>query len=116
MLFGIKLILIFIARTHTIISALMGFTLVENGSTGINLGNPNLFNGSGVFEVIYGLLVSPIFTLGLSFAFYYLLYRCAVEAEKPTKLGSKLFNNCLIFLFFLAITFTFFNMEKRTFW
>ena len=51
LLFGIKLILIFIARTHTIISALMGFTLVENGAEGVNVGNPNIFNGSGVFKV-----------------------------------------------------------------
>ena len=51
LLFGIKLILIFIARTHTIISALMGFTLVENGGEGVNVGNPNIFNGSGVFKV-----------------------------------------------------------------
>ena len=51
LLFGIELILIFIARTHTIISALMGFTLVENGGEGVNVGNPNIFNGSGVFKV-----------------------------------------------------------------
>ena len=38
-------------RTHTIISALMGFTLVENGGPGVNVGNPNIFNGSGVFKV-----------------------------------------------------------------
>ena len=51
LLFGIELILIFIGRTHTIISALMGFTLVENGGEGVNVGNPNIFNGSGVFKV-----------------------------------------------------------------
>ena len=102
-----------VSGTHTIISALMGFTLVENGSMGINVGNPNLFNGSGVFKVIYGLLVSPLFTLGLSFAFYYLLYRFAVEAGKPTELRSKLSYSSCVFLIFLAITFTFVNMEKR---
>ena len=29
----------------------MGFTLVENGGEGVNVGNPNIFNGSGVFKV-----------------------------------------------------------------
>jgi phosphate/sulfate permease len=101
-----------VSGTHTIISALMGFTLVENGSQGINVGNPNLFDGSGVFKVIYGLFVSPIFTLGLSFAVYFLLYRFAVEAGKPAQLRSKLSYSACVFLIFLAITFTFVNMKK----
>ena len=99
-----------VSGTHTIISALMGFTLVENGSDGINVGNPNLFNGSGVFKVIYGLFVSPVFALGLAFGVYYLLYRFAVEAEKPTQIRSKLSYSACVLLIFLSITFTFVNM------
>ena len=101
-----------VSGTHTIISALMGFTLVENGSQGINIGNPDLFNGSGVFKVIYGLLVSPFFTLGLSFAVYYVLYRFAVEAGKPNQMRSKLSYSACVFLIILSITFTFANMKK----
>ena len=52
-----------VSGTHTIISALMGFTLVEKGSEGINMGNLNIFEGSGVFKVVYGLLVSPFLSL-----------------------------------------------------
>merc|ERR1711915_778240 len=99
-----------VSGTHTIISALMGFTLVENGSDGINVGNPNLFDGSGVFKVIYGLFVSPVFSLGLAFGVYYLLYRFAVEAEKPTQIRSKLSYSACVLLIFLSITFTFVNM------
>ena len=86
-------------RTHTIISALMGFTLVENGGPGVNVGNPNIFNGSGVFkvfefkgnwekntilyssQVIYGLLVSPTLTFLLSFGFYFFLYKTVVKVR-----------------------------------
>ena len=47
-----------VSGTHTIISALMGFTLVEKGAEDINVGIANIFEGSGVFKVIYGLLCS----------------------------------------------------------
>jgi len=99
-----------VSGTHTIISALMGFTLVEHGSEGINIGNPDLFHGSGVFKVIYGLLVSPVITLGFSFTVYYFLYRFAVEAGKPTQKRSKLAYSTCVFLITVSITFTFVNM------
>merc|ERR1719187_1819985 len=63
-----------VSGTHTIISSLMGFTLMEEGGRGINIGSPNIFHGSGIFKVIYGLLVSPLLTLILSFGFYLIIY------------------------------------------
>jgi hypothetical protein len=67
---------------------------VEHGAAGVNVGNPNIFNGSGIFkvvripglqskqrplQVIYGLLVSPALTFLLAFAFYFFLYRTVVK-------------------------------------
>jgi len=95
-----------VSGTHTIISALMGFTLVENGSEGINVGNPNIFEGSGVFKVIYGLLVSPALTFVLSFCFYYFLYKTTVVENNLGAWKSKITITFSVFLTFLAIGFT----------
>ena len=101
-----------VSGTHTIISALMGFTLVENGPEGINVGNPNIFEGSGVFKVVYGLLVSPFLTLVMSFSFYFLLYKFAIKDREPRQTRNKLSYSFCVFLIFMAITFTFTNMLK----
>jgi len=94
-----------VSGTHTIISALMGFTLVENGGEGVNVGNPNIFNGSGVFKVIYGLLVSPTLTFFLAFGFYYFVYKTIVKSD-PRSLVSRITISSTVFLTFLAIGFT----------
>ena len=101
-----------VSGTHTIISALMGFTLVEKGAEGINVGNANIFEGSGVFKVIYGLLVSPLLSLLMSFFLYFLLYKFAVKNRNPKQILNKLFYSFCVFLSFMAITFTFSNMLK----
>ena len=101
-----------VSGTHTIISALMGFTLVEKGAEGINVGNANIFEGSGVFKVIYGLLVSPLLSLLMSFFLYFLLYKFAVKNRDPKRIRNKLFYSFCVFLIFMAITFTFSNMLK----
>jgi len=99
-----------ISGTHSIISALMGFTLVEKGAAGINIGNPNIFEGSGVFKVIYGLLVSPTLSLFLSFVLYFLLYKFAVKEKDPKVTWNKITYSLCVFLISLAVTFTFSNM------
>jgi len=101
-----------VSGTHTIISALMGFTLVEKGSDGINVGNPNIFEGSGVFKVIYGLLVSPFLTLVMSFILYFILYKFAIKNREPKDTRNKVSYSFCVFLIFMAITFTFSNMQK----
>ena len=55
-----------LSSTHTIISALMGFTLVEHGARGVNIGNPNIFEGSGVFKVPGDIAESSRVSLRLS--------------------------------------------------
>ena len=101
-----------VSGTHTIISALMGFTLVEKGAGGINIGNSNIFEGSGVVKVIYGLIFSPVLSLVMTFSFYFLLYKFAVKDKDPKRIPNKLFYSFCVFLIFMAITFTFTNMLK----
>ena len=57
------------------ISALLGFTLVENRLEGVNAGNPNPFNGSGIFKVScreYFLLI-----------FKYIYFRSSMDCWSP---------------------------------
>ena len=77
---------------------------------GINIGNPSLFNGSGVFKVIYGLLVSPLLTLILTFGFYLLIYKYSVKNKNVWSLGNKISYSFCVFLMMMAITFTFASM------
>ena len=101
-----------VSGTHTIISALMGFTLVEQGAQGINIGNPSLFNGSGIFKVIYGLLISPLFTLILTFACYLFIYKFSVKSKKIWSVTNKLTYSFCVFMMMMAITFTFASMYQ----
>ena len=77
---------------------------------GINIGNPSLFNGSGVFKVIYGLLVSPLLTLILTFGFYLLIYKYSVKNKNVWSTGNKISYSLCVFLMMMAITFTFASM------
>jgi len=76
-----------VSGTHSIISALIGFTLVEFQLAGVNAGNPNLFCGSGIFKVLYGLLVSPFLALVIGFCFYGFVYKGAIAGSGQS--GSK---------------------------
>merc|ERR1719500_586337 len=62
-------------------------------------------NGSGVFKVIYGLLVSPTLTFLLSFGFYFFLYKTVVKSN-PRSMMSRVTISSTVFLTFLAIGFT----------
>ena len=79
---------------------------------GINIGSPNIFHGSGIFKVIYGLLVSPLLTLIISFLFYFIIYKCSVKNSQATKLGNKITYSFCVFLMMMAITFTFASMYE----
>ena len=79
---------------------------------GINIGSPNIFHGSGIFKVVYGLLVSPLLTLIISFGFYLIIYKCSVKNSQATKLGNKITYSLCVFLMMMAITFTFASMYE----
>ena len=93
--------------THTIISALLGFTLVENGPSGVNVGNPSLLESSGIFKVIYGLVLAPLMGLVLGFIVYYPIYKYAVTASNQNSWICKIIYSLCVFVIFMAITFFF---------
>ena len=93
--------------THTIISALLGFTLVENGPSGVNVGNPSLLESSGIFKVIYGLVLAPLMGLVLGFIVYYPIYKYAVTSSNQNSWICKVIYSLCVFVIFTAITFFF---------
>ena len=83
----------------------MGFTLVEHGTKGVNVGNPNLFdNPSGIFKVIYGLLLAPVAGFFVAFAIYYPLYKYAVKSNNSAGWVSRISYSLCVFIIFMAIT------------
>lgn len=96
-----------VSGTHTIISALLGFTLVENGSYGVNVGNPSLLESSGIFKVIYGLLLAPLMGLFLGFLVYYPIYKYAVTSPNQNSWICRVIYSLCVFVIFMAITFFF---------
>ena len=81
-----------VSGTHAIISALVGFTLVEKGLEGVNIGDWNPLCASGLYKVIhdkpscnnfstklykviYGLFVSSFVALFVGLLLYSLLYK-----------------------------------------
>jgi len=96
-----------VSGTHTIISALLGFTLVENGPSGVNVGNPSLLESSGIFKVIYGLVLAPLMGLVLGFIVYYPIYKYAVTASNQNSWICKIIYSLCVFVIFMAITFFF---------
>ena len=59
-----------VSGTHAIISSEMGFTLAENGGNGVNIGEPQFIHASGIYKVVYGLIIAPILGFTVSFLFY----------------------------------------------
>ena len=107
-----------VSGTHAIISALIGFTLVEvnffficsytipqNQWAGVNPGDPNPFCGSGIFKVLYGLFVSPALALVIGFFFYGGVYSLAIAGKKATSRTSRLIFSLCVFVMFWTIGF-----------
>ena len=89
------------------ILALFGFTLMENGADGINVGKVEPWCASGIYKVIYGLFVSPFIALFWGLLVYFLIYKFAVSNGHPRhtrqvfkliRARFKLINNFFSFL------------------
>ena len=85
----------------------MGFTLVENGLKGVNIGNPRIWESSGIFKVIYGLILAPVMGLFLAFAIYYPIYRFAVKSPDQSSWICRAIYSACVFVIMMAITFFF---------
>ena len=81
-----------VSGSHAIISALFGFTLMENGADGINVGNAEPWCASGIYKVIYGLFVSPFIALFWGLLVYFLIYKFAVSSGHPRDTRQVLIN------------------------
>ena len=85
----------------------MGFTLVENGTKGVNIGNPNILRSSGIFKVIYGLILAPVMGLFLAFVIYYPIYKFAVKSPNQSSWKCRVIYSLCVFVIMMAITFFF---------
>ena len=85
----------------------MGFTLVENGTKGVNIGNPKLWKSSGIFKVIYGLILAPVMGLFLAFVIYYPIYKFAVKSPNQSSWKCRIMYSMCVFVIMMAITFFF---------
>merc|ERR1712110_296093 len=94
-----------VSGTHAIISSLVGFTLVEKGLDGINVGQANPFCAYGVYKVLYGLFVSNILALFIGLGKYYAIYSLAITSGRPRSLRNKLTYTFLVFFLFMVMGF-----------
>ena len=62
---------------------------------------------SGIFKVIYGLLLAPLMGLFLGFLVYYPIYKYAVTAPNQNSWICRVIYSLCVFVIFMAITFFF---------
>ena len=77
---------------------------MENGITGINIGNPFPHQGSisGIYKIIYGLVVAPTLGLILTLICYAVLYKWGVKPQQFTGWTSRILFS--VSVFFLSMT------------
>ena len=114
-----------VSGTHAIISALLGFTLVESGYEGVHLGeawfsfttSPNSTSiiskkPDGIFKVLYGLILSPLISLLLGFILSYLLYKFVVRSKPASSwVARSAYSGCLL-LILMSMTFFFITSQS----
>ena len=80
----------------------------------MNPGNANPFNGSGIYKVLYGILVSPPIALVIGFLLYGLVYKVGIAKKKATSLGSRLVFSSTFFVMIFTIGFQMANANSIT--
>ena len=95
-----------VSGTHAIISSLLGFTLVQHGTSGVNIGEANPFCASGIYKVVYGLFISSFVALLVGLVLYYVIYKFAISSGKPrSRINRVCFSSC-VFIMFTCIGFS----------
>jgi len=113
-----------VSGTHTIISAILGFTLVEEGPAGVNVGEYGIvFTSSpdassiisrkpdGIFKVLYGLVLSPLISCALGFALYYPLYKFAITSKHASSWTARTAYSGCVLLVLMSMTFFFLTSQ-----
>jgi len=95
-----------VSGTHAIISALLGFTLVQNGADGVKIGEANPFCASGIYKVVYGLFISSFVALVVGLVLYYLVYKFAISSGKARSLRNRVWFSSCVFIMFTCIGFS----------
>ena len=86
----------------------------QRGFEGVNPGNANPFNGSGIYKVLYGILVSPPIALVIGFLLYGLVYKVGIAKKKATSLASRLVFSSTFFVMIFTIGFQMANANSIT--
>ena len=73
----------------------------------MNIGNPKIWKSSGIFKVMYGLLLAPLMGLFLGFLIYYPIYKYAVKSQNQSSWTCRIIYSLCVFVIMMAITFFF---------
>ena len=101
-------------RGKTLLSSVSHVNFFQRGFAGVNPGNANPFNGSGIYKVLYGILVSPPIALVIGFLLYGLVYKVGIAKKKATSLGSRLVFSSTFFVMIFTIGFQLANAHSIT--
>ena len=96
------------------LSSVSHVNFFQRGFDGVNPGDANPFNGSGIYKVLYGILVSPPIALVIGFLLYGLVYKGGIAKKKATSLGSRLVFSSTFFVMIFTIGFQMANANSIT--
>ena len=86
----------------------------QKGFDGVNPGDPNPFNGSGIYKVLYGIFVSPPIALVIGFLLYGLVYKVGIAKKSAKSLTSRLVFSSTFFVMIFTIGFQMANAHSVT--
>ena len=80
----------------------------------MNPGDPNPFKGSGIYKVLYGILVSPPIALVIGFLLYGLVYKIGIANKSAKSLTSRIVFSSTFFVMIFTIGFQMANAHSIT--
>ena len=80
----------------------------------MNPGDPNPFKGSGIYKVLYGILVSPPIALVIGFLLYGLVYKVGIANKSAKSLTSRIVFSSTFFVMIFTIGFQMANAHSVT--
>jgi phosphate/sulfate permease len=89
-----------VSGSHSIVSGLLGFTLVARGAAGVG-------NIAELYKIAIGWVASPLISMALTSALYLPLYRFCIRSATPFSTPNRLVYSVLVWL---AVGFNFLNL------